>query len=65
LDDERYDSTWPLWPAEVKAGFSSVMLAGSPAAMPRGIEEAHCSYRCVKPTSGESRCRHENVAPSG
>lgn len=40
MDDGRFDSTWPVWPAEVKAGFSSFMPDGSPSTMPQGIEDA-------------------------
>jgi len=31
----RRDSTWPVRPADERAGFSSVVLAGSPVAVPR------------------------------
>jgi hypothetical protein len=30
----RRDSTWPVRPADARAGFSSVVLAGSPVAVP-------------------------------
>ena len=43
VDDERYDSTWPLRPAELKASGSPVPPAGSLTAMPRGIEDAPIS----------------------
>lgn len=31
---ERRDATWSVRPADERAGFSSVMLAGSPLAVP-------------------------------
>jgi hypothetical protein len=31
VDDERYHSAWPVRPAELKAGLSSVLPAGSPS----------------------------------
>jgi len=43
VDDERYDSTWPVRPAGLKASVSSVLSAGSLSAMPRGIEDAPIS----------------------
>ncbi len=39
VDDARPDSTWPGWPAESRAGFCSVMLAGSPSAVPHGTTD--------------------------
>ncbi|WHZ23756.1 MAG: hypothetical protein OJF47_002868 [Nitrospira sp.] len=40
MDDGRFDSTWPVWPAEMKVGFSSFVSDGSPPPMPQGIEDA-------------------------
>ena len=39
VDDGRADSTGPGWPAESRAGFCSVMLAGSLLAVPHGTTD--------------------------
>jgi len=39
VDDGRADATGPGWPAESRAGFCSVMLAGSPLAVPYGTTD--------------------------
>ena len=35
----RRDSTWPVRPADARAGFSSVVLVGSPLAVPHGTKD--------------------------
>jgi len=43
--DGRHDSTWFVRPADARAGVSSVVLAGSPLAVPLGITDQPVTSR--------------------